>query len=257
MQPGHDFLFYNHLEVVKVDVMRGMSESMYPKWQDGPWEHHPPSPQCSFFLGLHINFFERNPPYTYKNPNRTQQGKKKHNLCVNFHLMTIQKWSKLMIWEGHLSQHWCTTMRSLTKKKEKKTGLPEFFVRQTLGDLRWKDGMGFNMSNMRFSLSCLIHPLGNLQYNVIIVHYVVDKQFQIIHNELFYVHYSEYYNHLEVDKDWWFEGEHSSESPLDNKMVFGMKLGKRNVFWGLPYRKKIRVARKNRKANLGRHKRDS
>jgi hypothetical protein len=49
-------------------------------------------------------------------------------------------------------------MRSLTKKfpinviwfapppskkeEEKKTGLPGFFVRQTLGDLIWKDGMG-------------------------------------------------------------------------------------------------------------------
>jgi hypothetical protein len=37
---------------------------------------------------------------------------------------------------------------------------------------------------------------------VIIVHYIVDKRFQIIHNELFCVHYSEKNNHLEVDKDW-------------------------------------------------------
>ena len=109
-----------------------------------------------------------------------------------------------MIWEGHLSQRSQTTMRSLTKffpinviwfppppKKEEETGSLNYFVRQTLGDLRWIDSMGLNRSNMRLSLSYLIHPLGNLQYNLITLHYVADKQFQTINNELFYVHHIE------------------------------------------------------------------
>lgn len=66
---------------------------------------------------------------------------------------------------------------------KKKAGSPDYFVRQTLGDLRWIDSMGLNRSNRRLSLSYLIHPLGNLQYNLIILHYVADKQFQTIHNE--------------------------------------------------------------------------